>query len=190
MNSKMKLRWMVVAGIWGLALVMTLWNTLRIDDVARARDKSEQIRKEIAFQHQNAQTLSRLLKFHDALYLRVESVDLGIVSVRGRVQALAAAFDLQGFSMLPEAGQITEELVPFHLSMQGSMANVAGFLTALQKFSYLQVRQASVKTAREAGAIELEFDLSLHYQTTSPPDETEAVSMGTLDPLMTGKGRL
>lgn len=175
MSSALKIRWIVVCCVWGGALILTFWNSLKIDGVTHAREKSEQIRREIVFQRQNTLQLSQILATQNAMYLPVESVDLGIVAARSRLQSLAAAFGLKEFKLLVETAQMSEEQAPFALSAQGPLPQVVGFLTALQKYLYLKPTQTRIMTARESGWVDLEIRLLLQYRISSPEEPGPAV---------------
>lgn len=179
MSSKMKMRWIAVCCIWAVALAATYWNGIKIDAVASAREKNEQMRQEIFFQDRNAPKLTQILRSHDALFLPVESIDLGIVAVRSRLGALTAAFALSGLQMQAEVAQAAQDQVPWRLSIHGPLNNVVGFLTALQKYLYLTVQQANIKAAQDANEVDVEIELLLHYQITAPVQDSNTIPQVT-----------
>lgn len=179
MSTRMKMRWALVCCIWGLALGVTFWNGSHINAVAAARQNNEQIRREIDFQRQNRQKLDRVVASNDALFLPVESVDLGIVAVRSRLVALSAAFDLVDANIRPEITGITEDQVPFAASMRGSVNHAVDFLLALHNYSYLTVGRTTITTALDSGEIDLQIEFLLRYRMVKDiqaPDDAPRVT--------------
>jgi hypothetical protein len=171
MSSKMKMRWFVVCCLWGLALAVTFWNGVKINTIAKTRTKNETTLREIDFHRQNAEKLSLIIDSRDALFLPVESIDLGIVAVRSRLNALAAAFDFADVKIRTDISQVTTEQVPFAMSMNGSLSQAVGFITALNKYLYLTVRKTNITTTMDGDKIDIQIELMLRCQIVAPPQE-------------------
>jgi hypothetical protein len=171
MSSKMKKRWLVVGCVWALALALTFWNGVKIETVAAARGKNEQRLREIDFQRQNAKELARISKSHEALFLPVESLDLGIVAVRSRLHALAAAFDLEDVRIRTEMTQMIGDQIPCTVSMRGALGPAVGFLTALHKSLYLTIGKMTISSEKGRNKVEMQIELRFKYRIVNQPPE-------------------
>ncbi len=169
MSSKMKMRWLVVGCIWALALVLTYWNGVKIDTVATERNMNEQRLREINFQRQNAKELARISESHEALFLPVESLDLGIVDVRSRLHALAAAFDLKDVRIQTEMTQMVEDQIPCTVTARGALGPAVGFLTALHKYLYLTIGRMIITSDKGRNEIEMQVELRFKYRIVDQP---------------------
>ena len=188
MKSKLHMRWMVLSGIWLAALGLTGWNLAKVDRVAEARVAIESLRKEIHFQRFNAQQLEQVAARHEALFLHVESLDLGMVTLRYHLSALTAAFHLQDLVIDAEMNQIAEGRIPCRLSLTGEFENTVGFLTALDAYPYLMARQTLIAAAPDAHIIRLEMSLFVQYKIVPPALPAETLPKVTVQPL-TPEGR-
>jgi len=179
MSSAMKVRWTVVCCIWGLALVVTFWNGVKIDSVAAAREKSEQLLREIDFQRQNAEALARISKSHQAMFLPVESIDLGVVAVRSEMRALAAAFDLKEVRIQTEATRMSGDQIPCKVSTRGKLGPAVGFLTGLNKRLYLTIEKMTITSEKGRDEIEMQIELLFKYRIENPPERSVAMPQAT-----------
>ncbi len=162
MKSSLKIRWLIVGCVWLATVGLTYWNINKIEDVASVRDTNERLRKEMLFQRRNVEKLKRVTGTHQALFLPVESVALGIVSVKSHLHSLAAAFDLAQVHIRDEMTQATEERVPLNFSARGSFEKAVAFLAVLQKYPHLPTIQTDIKAVNDKG--EMEMTVALHFQ--------------------------
>ena len=168
MSTQMKLRWAAVGCIWILALAVTFWNGSKVDQVAASRQSNEQARRENDFLRQNANRLADTMASHDARFLAVESMDLGIVAMRSRLMALAAAFDLADVKIHPEMSQMGEDQVPCEISLRGPLGQAVGFVTALGNYPYLTVRRLGVSAAAGPHEMVMQIGFLFRYRIGAP----------------------
>jgi hypothetical protein len=179
MKSKLQTRWIWVACVWVLALGLTWWNCAKIDTLAAAGDINEQLRKELSFQRQNAKRLEQVTAAHEKLFLAVESVDLGVIAVRDRLYALAAAFDLRDLKMSTDMNQALDGEIPCTLTLSGPFENIVGFLSAVHPYAHLTVRRANIKAVANDRKVEIELALAVHYKIMVPPAPTDTLQQVT-----------
>lgn len=168
MKSKLQMRWTVFACVWLAALGLTGWNLAKIDGVAAARMANESLRREIHFQRHNAQRLEQVAARREALFMGVESLDLGMVELRYRLRALAAAFNLPDIVIDAEMNQTADGRIPCRLSLTGAFENTVGFLTALNEYTYLTPRQTLIGAVADAGTVRLEMTFFVQYKIVAP----------------------
>ena len=111
MNSKLNQRWLIVGAIWLAALVMTSLNFSKIDAVARSRESSERLRKELVFQHRNSAKLHKVSSLYTSHFKPVASVKLGFESVRSSLHALAALLGLENVKIESRMAQALDRIL-------------------------------------------------------------------------------
>ncbi|MBI5550843.1 MAG: hypothetical protein HY911_04990 [Desulfobacterales bacterium] len=183
MNSKLRTRWTVLGCIWLLALGFTGWNLARIDTVAAGRLENDNLRREIDFQRLNARRLEQVAARRQALFLNVESLDLGMVALRYRLRALAAAFHLEDLAIEVEANGIADDRLPCRLSLKGAFENTVGFLTALNEYAYLIPRQSNLAAIENAHTVRLEMSFFVQFKIVAPDVPAENPPKVTTQPL-------
>ncbi len=183
MKSKLRIRWAIAGCIWLTATGVTGWNLAKIEEVAAARHATESMRREIHFQRHNAERLAQLVADQEALYLGVESLDLGMVELRERVRGLAAAFGLEDLSLEAEMNQAVEGEMACRLSLTGAFENTVGFLTALKEYPYLAPRQIVIGAVADAQTVRLEISFSVQYKLVAPATPAVPLPKVTSQPL-------
>lgn len=182
MKSKLRTRWIMTGCIWMAALGLTWWNCAKIDTLAAARDINEQLRKELSFQRQNAKRLEQVTAAHEKLFLAVESVDLGMIAVRDRLYALAAAFDLRDLKMSTDMNRAMDGEIPCTLALSGPFENIVGFLSAVHPYAHLTVRSANIKVVANDRKVEVELALAVHYKIVVPQAPADTLPQMTSHP--------
>lgn len=183
MKSKFQMRWTLLACIWLTALGLTGWNSAKIDHVAAARQANESLRREIHFQRHNAQRLEQVAARHDALFMGVESLDLGMVELRYRLRALAAGFNLEDLAIDAEANQSADGRIACRLTLTGAFENAVGFITALNAYAYLTPRQTLIGTVADAHTVRLEMTFFVQYNIVAPALPAAPLPKVTAQPL-------
>jgi len=183
MNSKFRICWALVGCIWLTTLGFTGWNLAKIDAVAAGRLENENLRREIHFQRHNAQRLEQVAAHRQALFMAVESLDLGMVALRYRLRALAAAFHLEGLAIEVEANESADDRVPCRLSLAGTFENMVGFLTALNEYAYLTPRQSLIAAAEQGHSVRLEMSFYVQFKIVAPAPPAETLPEMTTQPL-------
>ncbi len=182
MNSKLRLRWTVLGFIWLISIGFTGWNLAKIDAVAAGRIENENLRKESLFQRHNAQRLEQIAARQQALFMEVESLDLGMVALRCRLRALAAAFHLEDLVIEAELNQVGDNRIPCRVTLAGAFENVIGFLTALSEYAYLLPRQTQIGLLPSASSVHLEMSLFVQYKIVAPAAPAEPLPKMTTQP--------
>jgi Tfp pilus assembly protein PilO len=170
MTSKMNQRWLIVGTIWFVTLVMTYWNYDMIDGVAAARENSERLRREYAFQHRNADKLHQVQALYASHFKPVASAKLGFESVRSSLHALAALLGLENVKIESQMAQAAETQLPFILRMTGDYQKAMGFVSALLKYPYLSINHSRIMVLSPKADAEIEIVLDFHFEIKSQQD--------------------
>jgi hypothetical protein len=188
MKSKLRLRWTILGCVWLATLAVTGWNLAKIDTVAAGRLANENLRREIHFQRHHAQRMEQVMASRQTLFMEVESLDLGMVALRHRLLALAAAFHIEDLTIDVETGENEDGRVACRLALAGGFEGTVGFLNALNEYAYLTPRQIQVSAVDEAHNVRLELSFFIQFKMIAPAVPAEnppEVTTQTLD----AKGR-
>lgn len=183
MKSKGQMRWALLACIWLTAIGLTGWNIIKIGELSVSRRATEGLRREIHFQRHNAPRLGQLVAQHEALFMGIESLDLGVVALRDRLRALAAAFHLEDLSIEADMGQAMEGQIPCRLTATGAFESAVSFLTALDQYTYLSARQCQVGAVPGAQTVRLEMSFFVQYKIVPPEAPAVPLPKVTQQPL-------
>lgn len=164
MTSRMNQLWMTVVLIWLIAIGLTGWNFSSIDAVALTRDQNERLRKEMLFHRQYIGKLESVRQTADALFLPVDSVKLGFLSVHSRLQALSAVFGLENVKITRQTGQATHEQLPISVSFEGPLEGTLQFLASLREYPYLPINHTQISVIADRGEAAVEIDLFFQFR--------------------------
>lgn len=168
MISSIKIRWLLVGCVWMAALGLTYWNNVKIDRITAIRETNERLKREVFFEHRNAEKLRRATLTHQSMFLPVASVTLGLVEVKSHLHSLAGAFDLDQIFIKDEMTRAEDGRVPLVLDARGSFQKAVTFLTVLDKYPYLPVTRTQIKAIIENGVIDMSVVLFFQYSLETP----------------------
>jgi hypothetical protein len=187
MTSRTNQFWIAVVVIWLIAIGLTGWNLSSIDAVALTRDQNERLRKEMLFHRQYIGKLETVRQTADALFLPVDSVKLGYLSVQSDLQALSAVFGLEKIKITRPIGQVTDGQLPITVSFEGSFEGALQFLSSLREYPYLPINQSQIKVIADHGE-EAAVEISLYFQyRLKQGNETPPTPMRTTRHLMSSE---
>lgn len=164
MKTKINHLWLVTGIIWLVAVLLTLLNGSRIDDLGALRERNQQLRKETMFQHRNITRLAQVERTHSLYSHSVASVSLGFESVRSQLQMLAAHLGLKNLRIECQTGQATEAQLPLSLTMHGDFAAARNFVSALQGLPYLVIRRSGIAVSDSGKKAEIEMELYFQFR--------------------------
>lgn len=164
MKNPLKLKWCLVVGIWLTAIGVTYWNSLKIDAVRLAREKTEQVRKEIIFMSQNNKSIDEVHRSHDALFFPVPSVAFGLIRVEQQMRSLASTYGLEEFELQKTVNSAAGDQVSCQLSLQGGLEQVFQFLTAMTDYPYLPIRRFHVQVSPNDARTKTEMEFTFQYR--------------------------
>ena len=173
MKKNLKNRWLIVGAVWLAALSLTVWNVIRVDGISSAQQTNDRLQREKAFQQRHHDQLKHVETVYDSLFLNVESLNLGLITLRGDVLALAAAFGMTEAILSSDPAQASEDQIPLTLRVRGPFRKTAEFLSVLEKIPYLRITRSFFKVMA-AGGTETEITLTLRFKVK--PQTGPAVS--------------
>ncbi len=173
MSKPLKIRWLVVLGIWLFSLVATYWNLDKIDAVIRSRTQMEQLRKEIFFQSQKAGSLNEVGKLYRAMYYSAPSVKLGLISIENQMEGLADSYGLTAVDLQSQVDAGMNDQVVCTLFMQGGLAQIFRFLSDMNQYPYLPVRRFHLQALPSEDRFRGEVEFVFQYRLPSEDGEQE-----------------
>jgi len=172
MNNPFKVRWVIVIGIWSMAMGLTYWNLSKINAMTFAREQAEQVRREIAFKSQRADVLKKIRQSHQALFYPVSSVALGVIAVDRQMRAMASDKGLENVEMRSQKDTTAEDQLSCELSIQGTLEQVFQFMLAVSKYPYMQIRHLNMQIPPLDAKAKVELKFAIQYRIL-PSVETE-----------------
>jgi Tfp pilus assembly protein PilO len=173
MNNPFKVRWVIVICIWSMVLGLTYWNLSKIDAVTFTREQTEQIRREIAFKSQHAESFKKIRKSHEAFFYPVSSVALGIIAADRQMREMASDNGLENVDLHSQKDPTTEDQLSCELSIQGTLEQVFQLMLQISKYPYLQIRHFNVQISPFDANTKAELKFAFQYRIL-PSVETGA----------------
>jgi hypothetical protein len=168
MSVLLKNRWLWVATLWAGALFLSFWNHQTIDAILSLHAQNQNLRRELMFQQQNARKLDRILEEHAKLFFPAESIQLGMLAVKGMLTELASRLELNLSQITLSPPQKEAETVLMSLSFSGPFERIIRFLTMLNAHRYLHQKQVGIKLDSKNGDGSCELSMALRFRIQQP----------------------
>jgi hypothetical protein len=173
MTATLRRRWLITGCVWAAAVCLTLWNLHMAQSVTAAREDGERLRRELAFQGRNAASLASVGRAHDALFLDVESVQLGAVMVQSQLRALGSDAGLERVAVTIPGAQAGGETPLLGLAFHGYLESTVRFLASLQPCPYLSVSHLHLLVDPVDGLVAGEMGLVWRFKIRPPADRVD-----------------
>jgi hypothetical protein len=149
MTDNLKNRWIIVGLLWLSALLLTYWNSNKIDLIIRDRETDEILQKDRDFWKHNSENIASILKKGTSVYQNVASAKLGLLSVENQLISLAEKYDLTEFKI------------------EGSLH----WLSAFEKnYPYLSTRRLKIEIAQPTKQTKILISFYYRYKLSFPED--------------------
>jgi hypothetical protein len=172
MSALLKNRWVWTGIAWAVAVSFAISNHQKIDSILSVKEQNQNLHKELVFQEQNRRKLDRIQKEYAKLYFPTESVQLGVLSVKGLVSELASGFELTMVQMTLAPVQKGAETVSLNLSLAGTFEKIMSFLSAINAHRYLQDKQLVIKIDPKSGECSCDLSMNLRFRVQPQMDES------------------
>ena len=169
MKGNFQKRWVLVAVVWGVAGLLTLWNTLTINRLAPLQAAFEQTRMDAEYCRRHAGRMAEVVEKKGRYYHVVASPNLGVLSVQETLRRLAQSSGLKLLKSEPATGQASPEDMPFALRFAGHLEDGTAFLRLLEQHCpYLPLASATIAAAPGSGTAEFDITLRYRYRVGEP----------------------
>ena len=166
MTDNLKNRWIIVGLIWVGVLILTYWNTGEIDLINHAKENKEVLLRDRQFMKDNSENISNMLKKGELAFQSVESVKLGLLSVKTQLLSLATNNGLTDVKMDAHPDKGDDSGIPVELSFKGSFEDAMAWLNILEQ-DYPYLKTTRLKILIDQSNKQNEFDLSFYYRYKS-----------------------
>lgn len=171
MTARLKNCWLWVGALWAGVVLLFGWNHHTIDTIAAIQAQNLNLRSELLFQHQNATKLERIQNEVAKLFLASESLQLGVLSVKGQLTELAGRSGLNVGQMAGAPLQKGAETATLNLTLSGPLQGVLQFLAAVNAQRYLLPQQVAVRLDLKNGDARCELALLIRCRVQTPVTE-------------------
>ena len=166
MTDNLKNRWIIIGLIWVGVLILTYWNRGEIDLINHAKENKEVLLRDRQFIKDNAENISNMLKKGALAFQRVESVKLGLLSVKTQLLSLATNNGLTDVKMDAHPDKGDDSGIPVELSFKGSFEDAMAWLNIFEH-DYPYLKTSRLKILIDQSNKQNEFDLSFYYRYKS-----------------------
>ena len=126
-------KWILTGIVWSAVVLITLYNSSEIRRLKLAREEIETLRMDEKFWQQHSESISGISAEGNRLFLDVESVDLGLLTIDNRIKKLSSDRHLPPVTLNRQPITASEGQVPIDISFTGSFANAFRWFQALNK---------------------------------------------------------
>jgi hypothetical protein len=171
MKDRFKRKWFIVGLIWSIALTVTIWNHYKVDSIIATRINNEIARKEFVFHRQKELKLNQILNVHSKLHMTVESLQIGLLTVKGIFRDMVSMLNLKNMNMVTQRIPHTADSVPVNLSFRGPFEKAVVFLSILNGYACLPVHHVKINLDKKTG--EVQVNLSMHFRFKLVADDIQ-----------------
>jgi hypothetical protein len=162
MKDPLGRRWIIVWIIWGAALLLTYCNRSMIQEINGQRALLDVRNTAATFVQKNRHEIDKILTKRAVYRQPVESVQIGCLSMKNQLRALATAHNLTVLEFNIDTGQTITDSVPVSLTLVGTYADALGWLAALER-DYAHAPAVQVKVQRAQGLHMPQFEVRIRY---------------------------
>ena len=131
--DSMRNKWILTGILWSAVVLITLYNSSEIKRLKIAREEMETLRMDEQFWQQHSESTAGISAEGNRLFLDVESVDLGFLTIDNRLKKLSSDRRLPPITLNRQAITASEGQAPVDVSFTGSFADAFRWFQALNK---------------------------------------------------------
>ncbi len=169
MMDRFNKRWLAVGVLWGVVLVMTGWNMVRISDVQRRRQDLEALKMDMRYLNANRSGIAAVRAQKARLVHRVDSFGLGFLVVENGLKRISREAGMTQMRVEAKTNFQGDRAVPIDVFATGSVTAIVTWLTAVEKeHPYLNLGRVDVTfdEHHRTGRMQASFDY--RYAPMSP----------------------
>jgi len=133
MMDSMRNKWILTAFVWSAVVLITWYNASEIRRLKLAREEMETLRMDEQFWQQHSESTAGISAEGNRLFLDVESVDLGLLTIDNLIKKLSSDRRLPPVTLNKQPVTASEGLVPVDISFTGSFADAFRWFQALNQ---------------------------------------------------------
>jgi hypothetical protein len=133
MMDSMRNKWVLTGFIWSAVILITLYNSSEIKRLKLAREEIETLRMDEQFWKQHSESTAGITAEGNRLFLDVESVDIGLLTIDNHVKKLSSDLNLPPVVINKQPVTASDGQVPVDLSFTGSFTDAFRWFKSLDK---------------------------------------------------------
>lgn len=142
----MKNKWIITGVLWVAVIFLTFYNASEIKRLKQESEKIESLRMDEEFWQQNSKNISFILAEGEKLFLDIESVDLGFLTVDGRIKNFSSKYNIQNLKIgKQQQSSDADGYVTVDLSFEGSYEDIfKWFKSVKQEMPFLKAKNLKI----------------------------------------------
>lgn len=174
MKNGMRNKWIIAGLLWCAVVLLTLYNASEIRRLQLAWDETETLRMDEKFWLQHSEGISGLMAECNRLYLTIDSLDLGLLTIDNRLKTISAELRLPPVTLTKQQGNESDSQVPVGISFAGSLRNAIKLLKSLKKeMPFLKAKKLRITVDPLTHKAVLDASFILRYRTGPSIGEPE-----------------
>lgn len=133
MMDSMKNKWILTGILWSAVVLITWYNASEIKRLKLAREEMETLRMDEQFWQQHSESTAGISAEGNRLFLDIESVDLGLLTIDNRAKKLSSDLRLPPITLNRQAITASDGQMPVDISFTGSFADAFRWFQSLNK---------------------------------------------------------
>ena len=131
--DSMRNKWILTGFLWTAVVLITLYNASEIRRLKLGREEMETLRMDEQFWQQHSESIAGISAEGNRLFLDVESVDLGLLTIDNRIKKLSSDRRLPPVTFNRQPITASDGQAPVDISFTGSFADAFRWFQALNK---------------------------------------------------------
>ncbi|RPH49680.1 MAG: hypothetical protein EHM85_13015 [Desulfobacteraceae bacterium] len=123
MMDSLRNKWILTGFLWFAVVVITFYNASEIKRLKTAREEMESLRMDEQFWQQHSESISGISEEGNRLFLDIESVDLGLLTIDNLAKKLSSDRHLPPITINRQPITASDGQVPVDISFTGSFAD-------------------------------------------------------------------
>ncbi len=173
MKVNLTIRWIIIAVIWTGSLMLTYWNVNKISRISIEIEKEEVFKMDDLFWNYNSGNISQILTKRDSLILPVESIRLGLLTVRNKLTRMTTKYDFNEIQIENNPEQTGGPGIPIKIQFEGPFKSILPWLNALKiDFPYLVAKHVKITADPVSEQAIFQIWLYLRYKFSDSENAT------------------
>ncbi|RPI80099.1 MAG: hypothetical protein EHM45_00205 [Desulfobacteraceae bacterium] len=168
MKKGMTHKWTLTVSFWFIILLLTIYNTSKLNQLRASLDEIETLRLDQQFWQRHSKELESLVIEGQHLYLTVDSADMGFLIIEHNLKIITTQLGLPPVTLTKQPGNESDGELPLGISMTGNVENTFHFLKSAEKeMPFLKAKNLKITVDPLTRKTVLEAFFIFKYRTES-----------------------
>jgi hypothetical protein len=169
MTGRLGKKWLVVGGIWGVVLAMTVWNIHLINRVQLRRQELQTLQMDLRFLEANLPGIEEVHRQKSRLTHAVKSFGLGFVVVESNLKRLSWDFGLEQMQVEVEKNVQAAPSAPITVLAVGPIPSIVGWIAAVEDaYPYLVIAHMDIVSDNQRRSSRLQAIFNYRFSLSEP----------------------